>query len=93
MNVDGEAKSRLEALPAEIRLETRESVTQQALLSRLTDDACEDRAAVVDSFRSSTVPPSDSEVAALIEPSFSSGVETREADIDEILYGQEAADE
>jgi len=87
VKVDEEAKSRLEELQAEIRLETGESVTQQALLSRLIDDAYEDREAVVDSFRSSTVPLSDAEKARMTEGRFSSGVETREDDIDEILYG------
>jgi len=87
VKVDEAAKSRLEELQAEIRLETGESVTQQELLSRLIDDAYRDREAVIDSFRSSTVPLSDAEKARMVEGRFSSGLETREEDIDEILYG------
>ena len=93
VKVDEDAKSRLEELQAEIRLKTGESVTQQDLLSRLIDDAYESREEIIDSFRGSTVPLSDEEVAAFFEPTFSSGVETREADIDEILYEGDAANE
>lgn len=87
VKVDEDAKSRLEELQAEIRLQTGQSVTQQELLSRLIDDAYESREEVVDSFRESTVPLSEEEVAAFFEPTFDSGVETDEEDIDEILYG------
>lgn len=87
VKVDEDAKSRLEELQAEIRLETGESVTQQELLSRLIDDAYQDREAVIDSFRSSTVPLSDAEKARMVEGRVSSGVEIREEDIDDILYG------
>lgn len=87
VKVDEAAKSRLEELQAEIRLETGQSVTQQELLSRLIDDAYESREEVVDSFRESTVPLSKEETEAFFEATFSSGVETEEEDIDEILYG------
>ncbi|MUV59426.1 hypothetical protein [Halobacterium sp. CBA1126] len=87
VKVDEDAKSRLEELQAEIRLETGQSVTQQELLSRLIDDAYESREAVVDSFRESTVPLSEAEKEAMSRGRFSSGVETDEEDIDEILYG------
>lgn len=87
VKVTEDAKSRLEELQAEIRLETGRSVTQQELLSRLIDDAYESRAEVVDSFRESTASLSEEEVAAFFEPTFDSGVETDEDEIDEILYG------
>lgn len=87
VKVDEDSKSRLEELQAEIRLQTGQSVTQQELLSRLIDDAYESREEVIDSFRESTVPLSDAEKAAMEGGRFSSGVETDEEDIDEILYG------
>jgi len=93
VKIDEDAKSHLEELQAEIRLETGESITQQDLLSRLIDDAYESREEIIDSFRESPVPLSDDEVAAFFEPTFSSGVETREGDIDEILYERDAANE
>lgn len=87
VKVDEDAKARLEELQAEIRLRTGESVTQQDLLTRLIDDAYESRADVIDSFRDSTVPLSDEEKEAMQRGRISSGVETDEEDIDDILYG------
>lgn len=87
VKVDEDAKSRLEELQAEIRLETGRNVTQQALLSRLIDDAYQSREELIDSFRADTVPLSEDEKQAMQEGQFSSGVETDESDIDDILYG------
>ncbi|RQG92239.1 hypothetical protein [Natrarchaeobius chitinivorans] len=87
VKVDENAKSRLEELQAEIRIQTGSSVTQQELLTRLIDDAYESREAVIDSFRESRVPLSDGEKETMQRGRFSSGVETGEEDIDEILYG------
>jgi hypothetical protein len=87
VKVDEEAKSRLEELQAEIRLRTGEKVTQQELLTRLIDDAYESRDEVIDSFRESTVPLSDEQKEAMHHGRFSSGIETTEEDIDDILYG------
>lgn len=87
VKVDEEAKSRLEELQAEIRLRTGEQVTQQALLTRLIDDAYESREAVIDSFREETVPLSETDKEAMRRGRFSSGIETDEKDIDEMLYG------
>lgn len=87
VKVDEDAKSRLEELQAEIRLRTGRNVTQQKLLTRLIDDAYESRADVIDSFRDSTVPLSDGEKAAMRQGRFSSGLETDEDDIDDVLYG------
>jgi len=87
VKVEEDAKSRLEELQAEIRLRTGTKVTQQELLTRLIDDAYESREAVIDSFRASTVPLSEDEKERMRRGRFSSGVETDEEDIDDILYG------
>lgn len=87
VKVEEAAKSRLEELQAEIRLRTGRSVTQQELLTRLIDDAYSSREAVIDSFRESTVPLSDAEKQVMRQGRFSSGTDTDEDDIDEILYG------
>jgi len=87
VKVDEGAKSRLEELQAEIRLRAGTRVTQQELLTRLIDDAYESRTEVIDSFRESTVPLSDAEKRQMQEGRVSSGVETDEDDIDDVLYG------
>jgi len=87
VKVDEETKSRLEELQAEIRLQAGRSVTQKELLERLIDDAYESRADVIDSYRGPTVPLSDSQKRAMQRGRFSSGVDTDEDDIDDILYG------
>ena len=86
VKVNEDAKSRLEELQAEIRLRAGTRVTQQELLTRLIDDAYESRTEVIDSFRESTVPLSDVEKRQMQEGRVSSGVETDEDDIDDILY-------
>ena len=86
VKVHEDAKSRLEELQAEIRLRAGTRVTQQELLTRLIDDAYESRAEVIDSFRESTVPLSHAEKQQMQEGRVSSGVETDEDDIDDILY-------
>lgn len=87
VKVDQSAKSQLEELQAEIRLRTGQNVTQQELLSRLIDEAYESRDDVIDSFRASTVPLSADQKEKMQHGRFSSGVETAEDDIDDILYG------
>lgn len=87
VKVDEAAKSRLEELQAEIRLRTGNKVTQQELLTRLIDDAYESRDEVIDSFRERTVPLSEEEKELMARGRISSGVETDEEDVDEILYG------
>jgi len=88
VKVDEDAKARLEELQAEIRLRTGAKVTQQELLSRLIDEAYDSRDDVIDSFRESTVPLTDAEKDVMRRGRISSGVETDEDDIDDILYGQ-----
>ena len=87
VKVDEDAKSRLEELQAEIRLRTGKRVTQQELLSRLIGDAYDSRDEVIDSFRSSTLPLSEEEKEQMRQGRVSSGVETDEEDIDDVLYG------
>ncbi|MFB6283660.1 MAG: hypothetical protein ABEK59_06965 [Halobacteria archaeon] len=87
VKVDDESKSRLEELQAVIRLKTDEKITQQELLSLLIDEAYESREELVNSFRGSKVPLSKEEKEAMQSGRVSSGRETKEDDIDEILYG------
>ena len=87
VKMDEETKSQLEELQAEIKLKTGTKVTQQELLARLVESAVESRAAFIDSFRDSETVLSDAELAAFNEGQISSGVETTEDDIDDILYG------
>lgn len=87
VKVDEDAKSRLEELQAEIRLRTGQKVTQQEILTRLIDDAYESHEEFVDSFRETSVPLSAEEKEAMKQGRISSGVETDEDDIDDILYG------
>ena len=87
VQIDEDAKSRLEELQAEIRLQTDHNVTQQEILTRLINDAYESHEEFVDSFRDTSVPLSADEKEAMQQGRFSSGVETNEEDIDDILYG------
>lgn len=87
VKMDEETKTRLERLQAEIRLRTGRKVTQQEVLERLVDEAFASRDEVVDSFRETRVPVSEEERAAFHEGIISSGHETAEDDIDDILYG------
>ncbi|ELY33779.1 hypothetical protein C500_01098 [Natrialba magadii ATCC 43099] len=82
-----DAKSRLEELQAEIRLQTGRNVTQQVLVAHLIDKAYESRSDVIDSFRELSVPLSEDEKEAMRRDRFRSGVETDESDIDDVLYG------
>lgn len=86
VKMDEETKSRLEELQAEVKLATGEKVTQQELLSKLVAQAWESREAFVDSFRETHVPLSEAEREAFHRGTISSGVETGEEDIDEVLY-------
>lgn len=87
VKMDEETKSELEALQAEIKLETGTKVTQQELLARLVESAVESRSEFIDSFRDEPVPLSEEEIEQFNRGMISSGVATDEDDIDEILYG------
>lgn len=85
--MDEEAKSKLEELQAEIRLKTGQNVTQQEILSALIQSAVDARSEFIDSFRDGTTALSEPELEAFNQGRVASGVETTEADIDDILYG------
>lgn len=87
VKMDEETKEQLERLQAEIKLQTGKRVTQQELLTRLVEEAIESKAQLIDSFRDERVPVSDTDREAFHAGTISSGVETREEDIDDILYG------
>lgn len=87
MKMDEETKSRLEELQAKIKLGTGRKVTQEEVLEKIVDYALTSEEEVVDSFRSTTVPASTEEIQEFHQGITSSGVETKEGDIDELLYG------
>lgn len=87
VRMDEETKSKLEALQAEIKLKTGKNVTQQEVLERLVQSAVESRSEFVDSFRDSATTLTEEEIGQFNEGMISSGVETDEEDIDEVLYG------
>jgi hypothetical protein len=87
VKMDEETKSKLEELQAEIKLKTGKNVTQQEVLARLVESASESRAAFVDSFRDGEAALSEAELERFNAGMISSGVETDEEDVDEILYG------
>jgi hypothetical protein len=91
--MDETTKDRLEALQAEIKLETGRKVTQQELLDRLVSHAFESKAAFVDSFRDEGVALDESEVRAFLGETSDWGVETTEAEIDEVLYDEASVEQ
>lgn len=87
VNVDDQTKARLEELQAEIERGTGQKLTLGEIVSRLTEAATESRPEFGDPFETSTFPLSEDEKAAMARCRFSSGKETDEDDIDDILYG------
>ncbi|MFD1646931.1 hypothetical protein [Haloarchaeobius litoreus] len=87
VKVDDRTKDLLERLQAEIRLETGERVTQQELLRRITEHGFESRDELVASFRDEWDGLTEAETEQWLSGTISSGTETDEDDIDEILYG------
>jgi len=87
VKMDEEAKSKLEELQAEIRLKTGKKITQQEILSTLIQSAVDSRSEFIDSFRDGTTALSETELEEFNQGTVASGVETTEADIDDILYG------
>lgn len=86
VKMDEATKSQLEELQAEIKLKTGKKITQQELLARLVESATESRSEFIDSFRDTPTELSDEELAAFNSGMVSSGVETDEDDIDDIIY-------
>jgi len=87
VKMDEETKSHLEELQAEIRLRTGEKVTQQEILARLVRSAVTSRSEFIDTFWEGKATLTDEEMMQFNQGQISSGVETDEDDIDEILYG------
>ena len=87
VKMDEEAKAELEALQAKIKLKTGKKVTQQEILSQLLRSVTDDRSTFIDSFRDGEVALDDSAIEQFNKGQISSGIETDEAEIDEILYG------
>lgn len=87
VKMDEEAKAELEALQAEIKLKTGKKVTQQEILSQLLRSVTDDRSTFIDSFRDGEVALNEAAIDQFNQGQISSGVETDETDIDEILYG------
>lgn len=86
VKIDEEAKAELEELQAEIKLKTGTKITQQELLSQLIRSAADNRSEVIDSFRNGQVALSKTDIEQFNQGMISSGVETDESDIEEILY-------
>lgn len=87
VKMDEETKSRLEELQAKVKVETGEKVTQQELLHAIVEHALSTEQEVMDEFRETTVPASDEEIEGFHSSISSSGKETTEEDVDEVLYG------
>lgn len=87
VKMDDDTKSRLEELQAKIKLETGEKVTQERLLSALVEHAVSDEDELIDRFREKTVPATEEKIEAFHSGVSSSGKDTPEEEIDEILYG------
>lgn len=87
IEVDGVTLSRIDELRDAVERETGRAVSRREIVSKVVEDADESRSAVVDLFRESTVPLSEDRIERLNRGTFSSGTETREEDIDDILTG------
>lgn len=95
VDVSDRTKRRLEQLQAKIEAATDREVSQRQVLDRLVKEGYDSKEALVSSFREEMdvdpdddwESPSEEEIDAFLSGTFSSGVETDEEDIDEILYG------
>lgn len=84
--INEDTKTTLDDLRVAIREETGTNVTRKALLAKLVASAADSRSELVDSFRDGTEMLTDDELAQFDEGRISSGIETDEDDIDDILY-------
>lgn len=87
VKVTDETKSRLEELQAEIRLKTGRTVTQQELLERIVTSTYTSKSELIESFREDFEGLTGKQVERWLSGTIDSGVETREDDIDDIVYG------
>jgi hypothetical protein len=88
VDVSDRTKSRLERLQAEIQDETGYEVSQRELLDRLVAREYDSKTERIEEFRDEMAGLSEDEIDAFLSGTFSSGTETDEEDIDEILYGE-----
>lgn len=91
VEISDRAKSRLEALQAEISEVIDRQVSQREILERVVERGYDSKADLVNSFRSETdrrsgEPPTDEEMEAFFSGTSDWGFETSEAEIDEVLY-------
>jgi hypothetical protein len=85
VGISESSKNRLEALRAEIRRETGQSVTREALVSRIIERAHDSPDEVVELFRDSGVPLSEAEKEKMRDGRVSSGSHL-DKDHDDVLY-------
>jgi len=90
VKMDEGTKRLLERLQARITLETERKVTQQELLARLVENAAASEDEIVDSFRESAFPLSEDEIETFVAGTSNWEIETSEAEIDGVLYGDAA---
>lgn len=104
IEVSNRAKSRLEALQAEIREATGREISQREVIERVVERQYNSKADLVNSFRDNGkshsekvgeissdddwTPPSDEEITAFFSGTTDWGFETSEEEIDDILYGK-----
>jgi len=89
VKISERAKSRLEELQAEIRLETGTKVTQQELLDRLVEESYESKDELVDSYRDDFDGLSSEEIDRWMSGTVASENPVDEDEIDEVLYDDE----
>ena len=89
VKISERAKSRLEELQAEIRLETGTKVTQQELLDRLVEESYEAKDELVDSYRDDFEGLSEEEIDRWMSGTVASEYPVDEDEIDEVLYDDE----
>ncbi|HMB49501.1 hypothetical protein [Natronoarchaeum rubrum] len=89
VKISERAKSRLEELQAEIRLETGTKVTQQELLDRLVEESYESKDELVDSYRDDFEGLSEEEIDRWMSGTVASENPVDEDEIDEVLYDDE----
>ena len=86
VHIDDETRSLLTELQTEIGRETGTAVTEREIPAKLVRVAADGQTELVDSSRETPRSVSEETVDAFNSEMFASGVETSEADIDEILY-------
>lgn len=89
VKISERAKSRLEELQAEIRLETGTKVTQQELLDRLVEESYESKNELIDSYRDDFEGLSPEEIDRWMSGTVASENPVDEDGIDEVLYDDE----